>query len=70
MKLTPAERNAIRTLQRLAKRWPKTLWIYAGSNDLMVMRLNKKGKRAMDGDAVDQNYCVADIAIPSDGGGF
>jgi len=43
---TDAEAKAIRTLKRLAKNWPSTLWLFA-SGDLHVMRTGKDGERVM-----------------------
>lgn len=45
--LTVEEERAIATLKRLAKRWPKTLWLYSGSGVLIVMRCGPDGKHAM-----------------------
>ena len=36
--MTKAEIAAIRTLRRLAKRWPNTLWLASMSGTLSVMR--------------------------------
>jgi len=36
-KLTKEERAAIRTLERLAKRWPKTLVLHGGGGNLAVL---------------------------------
>lgn len=69
---TDAERRAIATLQRLARRWPKTLWLFSASGSLNVMRLRQDGERASGGenakDAYDPDYCLATINIPNDGG--
>jgi len=45
--LTKAEEAAIRTLKRLATKWPDTLWLYAASGTLTVMRKNEDGEQAM-----------------------
>ena len=71
--LTPKEKNAIRTLERLAKRWPKRLWIFAADGRLRVMVCRESGERAYTpsdkGDGgVDPDHTVAVIDIPSDGG--
>ena len=42
--LTKEEINAIRSLERLSKRWPRTLWIYAASESLHVMKKNELGE--------------------------
>jgi hypothetical protein len=74
---TPEERRAIATLRRLAKRWPKTLWLFSANGSLNVMRYDADGKTAMTSavgqyhpltEAVDQAYSLATIDIPNDGG--
>ena len=73
MELTQAEKNAINTLHRLSKRWPKSLWLFADGNGLRVMKCGKGGERVyiqtskFDG-GVDPAYMVDDIDIPNDGG--
>jgi hypothetical protein len=66
--LTREERLAIATLQRLAKRWPKSLWLYSGSGTLNVMRMDEDGREAMRGEGVDSDYVVDEIDIRNDGG--
>ena len=68
--LTKEERNAIASLKRLAKRWPKSLWLFANM-DLTVLRKNAEGRQAMTPSGrVDQDYIVDTIAIEADGGGW
>ena len=43
--MTKAEVAAIRTLRRLSKRWPNTLWLASMSGTLNVMRTNQSGER-------------------------
>lgn len=67
--LTTEERNAIRSLQRLAKRWPPSLWLFSGAGSLCVMLTGEDGKKMMTaGDGIDPDYSVATINIPNDGG--
>jgi len=68
--LSKDERNAINTLKRLAKRWPKTLWLFSGSGTMSVLKVNANGEHAMTiGGCVDQDYVVESrIGIPNDGG--
>lgn len=67
--LTPEEEAAIRALQRLAKKWPQTLWLYSASGRLQVMRCDEHGDHAQVGEGVDPDYRVATIyGIPNDGG--
>jgi len=68
--LNSEERRAIVTLVRLAKEWPKTLWLFYGDGTLHVMRCDENGDRAFRGEGVDQDYIVTDIDIPGDGGGW
>ncbi len=64
-----SEDDAVNTLKKLAKRWPKTLWLFANGQSLNVMR-TKNGQRMMTrvGGGVDPAYCVASVNIPNDGG--
>lgn len=67
--LTAEEKRAIRELRALAKRWPKTLWLYSGSGTLWVMREAEDGSRPVTtSGGVDPNYSVTSIDIPNDGG--
>lgn len=66
--LTREERLAIATLHRLAKRWPKSLWLYSASGTLNVMRLDEDGREAMCGEGVDSAYVVDEIDIHNEGG--
>lgn len=68
--LTKAEKQAIDDLRALARRWPKTLWIYAaGSVHLHIMKCGDNGEPVvrMDG-SPDPGYLVGEAAIPNDGG--
>jgi len=67
--LTPAETKAIAALQRLAKTWPKSLWLFAnGSIGLSVCK-KKNGQRATTPTGgMDQEYVVATVKIENDGG--
>jgi len=63
------EAKAIAALKRLAKRWPKTLWLFSASGTLCVMRCGEYGEHVhTNGGGIDQNYIVDDIDIPNDGG--
>ncbi len=68
--MTKKELNAVRTLQRLVKRWPESLWIFAAGSDLTVMRYGDDGRRMMtESGGVDPDYIVQSIdGIPCDGG--
>lgn len=78
--LTDEERSALRSLRRLAKRWPKSLWLFSASGTLHVMRTGPNGKRVMrrdthlfasgeaDPEVTDQRASIGTIDIPNDGG--
>ena len=67
--LTKKELSAVRTLERLAKRWPKTLWLFSASGSLCVMRAGPNGGAVeTSSGGVDQEHCVTTIDIPNDGG--
>lgn len=62
IKLTDDERRAIRSLQRLAKKWPRSLLVYGGTSGLTV-------RKPTPGEFYDSRFVVADIVgIPADGG--
>lgn len=42
---TPEEQKAIDALKRLARSWPKSLWLFAVDGTLMVMQCGKNGER-------------------------
>ena len=68
---TPDERRAIATLKRLAKKWPRSLWLFSANGRLHVMRYKPDGTRALDphlNGSMDQKYSLGAIEIPNDGG--
>lgn len=66
--LSNDERRAIASLKRLAKRWPKTLWLFT-NGDISILKCDEDGGRAHVGESIDQSYVVATIVgILSDGG--
>ena len=75
MEITKEEARAIRTLERLAKRWPKSLWLFSAGGAFHVMKLDPEGNRYVyamghesGGSGMDHAASLATIAIPSDGG--
>ncbi len=40
MELTQEEKSAIKALESLARRWPRTLWLYTLNGGLSVMKGN------------------------------
>jgi len=69
-KLTPEERKAIKSLNSLAKQWPKSLWLFSGAGTLHVMRYDSTGDVAVtNSGGMDQRYIVETVlGIPNDGG--
>lgn len=73
IELTEDERRAIASLKRLAKRWPSTLWLFAGGSggdNITILRTGPNGKRMhlpRQG-GIDQSFIVDSTKIPSDGG--
>lgn len=66
---TPEERKAINALKRLAKTWPKSLWLFSASGSLHVMRADSDGGHIHIGSGgVDPDYILDSIDIPNDGG--
>ena len=68
--LTDEERKAIASIKRLAKRWPASLWLFAGGqNGIAIMRTGPDGKRMhTSADGVDPDFCVDTVNLPADGG--
>jgi hypothetical protein len=60
VRITAKEKEAIADLQRLAKKWPKTLKLFSWSGNLTVV---KPGNGRTFGQAV-----LTHIDIPNDGG--
>jgi hypothetical protein len=69
IELTEEEKKAIAALKRVAKKWPKSLWLFSASGTLWVMRCGLTGE-AMERctGSVDPAYCITNIAISNDGG--
>lgn len=64
-----AEQKAINALRRLAKTWPKSLWLFSASGTLCVMQRSPDGEKAkVRGGGMDQEYVLTTINIPNDGG--
>ena len=65
---TAKEVRAVAELRKLAKNWPKSLWIFAPGDYLYVLR-TVNGERVYNADGgVDQSHIVDYVAVPSDGG--
>jgi hypothetical protein len=76
IKLTKEEAAAIASMNRLAKKWPKSLWLYSASGTLCVMKKDEDGEQVSIplssngkvGGGVDARHVVGTIAIENDGG--
>lgn len=67
--LTAEEKAAVAALRRLAKKWPDSLWLFAASGNLHIMKNDESGQRAITHlGGVDPELTVAHIEIPCDGG--
>ncbi len=67
--VTPEERRAINALKRLAKTWPKSLWLFSASGSLHAMRADRDGNHVHTrGGGIDPDYLLDTIDIPNDGG--
>lgn len=67
--LTQEELKAIKSLHRLAKTWPKTLWLFAGEGEyISILKYGKDGQMMNESGVVDQDYIVDSVKIPNDGG--
>jgi hypothetical protein len=66
--LSASEKKAIAALKRVAKIWPKTLWLFSASGTLCVMKTDKNGRRVqLPGDGMDPDFSVDTINISNDG---
>lgn len=68
LELTSEEKKAINALNRIAKNWPDSLWLFSASGTLWVMRHGQNGEQVHLGEGIDPNYALVSIRIPNDGG--
>lgn len=66
--LTDEERRAIASLQRLAKRWPKSLTLFSWSGSLVVYHTADKDQFVLGGVEANDLILEAIDGIPNDGG--
>jgi len=63
------EQKASDSLNRIAKKWPETLWLFSASGTLCVMRKGENGEQVETvGGGIDQDYVLSTIDIMNDGG--
>ncbi len=67
-KLTKREQAAIDALKEVAKKWPKSLWLYVADGQVHVMRKQGGQRVVTEMGGVDQDYIVDSASIESDGG--
>lgn len=68
---TATEARAIKELKALARRWPKTLWLFSASGSLHVMRALEDGSHAHLGwphGGVDPAFLLDTVSISNEGG--
>jgi hypothetical protein len=67
---TAEEARAIASLKRLARKWPRSLWLFSASGTLCVMRRGEDGEHAItDQEGIDSAYLIDVIqGIDNDGG--
>lgn len=66
--LTPDEQNAVNTLNRLAKRWPKTIKLFSWSGTLVIFDADDTLSRPGDTElAVINRGIISDGGDPGDG---
>lgn len=67
MKLTAEEKKAVDEMKRIAKHWPKSLWLF--SNGALYVVKKKRGEKAMTPTGgFDPDYVVDTVDIENDGG--
>ena len=70
VELTIEEKKAIKSIQRVAKNWPDSLWLFSGSGTLWIMKRGPNGEQMLDSDGcVDPDYNTGEqVEISNDGG--
>jgi len=69
IKMYPEEHKTFNSVKRLAKTWPKSLWLFSGAGTLCVMRCGADGKSVFtDTGGIDQDFVLDYIKIPNSGG--
>ncbi len=72
IELTEKEKKAIAALNRAAKIWPDSLWLFSAAGTLCVMRKDADMEKVfLDGayqGGFDQDYVISTVDIENDGG--
>lgn len=63
-----SESALVKSLDELARRWPKGLWLFANGMNLYLMRQHPDGSRHAKNGGMDETLVVASFGIPNDGG--
>ena len=66
--LTPDERRAIASLERLARRWPKSLMLFSWSGALCIVKLDDNGGSPLHGPDPSSHVVTTIKGIRNDGG--
>ena len=68
---TIIEQRAISALKEVARKWPKTLWLFSANGTLYVMMNNSDGRHEYldhEKGGVDPSFFIDTINIDNDGG--
>lgn len=69
MEITKEELSAIKALERLAKKWPDSLWLFCNGCSVHILKKNENGERVLtEGGGMDDGYVVGYVNIENDGG--
>ncbi len=69
MEITKEEEKAINALKKVAKKWPKSLWLFSASGTLHVMKKGENGEQVhLNNFSMDPDYTITSIDIQNDGG--
>jgi hypothetical protein len=63
------EKQVVRSLKRLEKGWPKSLWLWSANGTLCLMRCGPDGEHVFTSNGrVDPAYLIQRFNIDNDGG--
>lgn len=68
IELSKEEEKAIAALKRLAKKWPKSLWLFSGSGTLWIIKCGSYGEQVHNSSGGVEDYVICSIDISNDGG--